>query len=75
MKKTYEEICEIIEQKIAIIEDDNTPLFDLVDAYKDGIKLVEEARMLLENATKEIEKIGKNQDDISLKSNDLEDIF
>lgn len=60
MKKTYEEICEILDEKLAIIEDENTPLFDLVDAYKDGMKLINEARNLLEKASKEIELIDKN---------------
>lgn len=57
MKKTYEEICEILDKKMAIIEDENTPLFDLVDAYKEGIKLIEEARALLDEATAEIDSV------------------
>lgn len=62
MKKTYEEICEILDEKMAIIEDENTPLFELVDAYKEGIKLISEARTLLDEATKEIENVIQNKD-------------
>ncbi|MBZ7984949.1 exodeoxyribonuclease VII small subunit [Campylobacter sp. Cr9] len=61
MKKTYEEICEILDEKLAIIEDENTPLFDLVDAYKDGMKLINEARDLLDKASKDIEEFEQNK--------------
>lgn len=58
MKKSYEEICSVLDEKMKILENDNTSLTDLVDAYKDGIKLINEARILLDNATKEIEEIS-----------------
>lgn len=61
MKKTYEEICEILDEKLVIIEDENTPLFDLVDAYKDGMKLINEARDLLDKASKDIEEFEQNK--------------
>lgn len=61
MKKTYEEICEILDEKLAIIENEQTPLFDLVDAYKDGMKLINEARDLLEKASKDIEEFEQNK--------------
>lgn len=58
MKKSYEEICSVLDEKMKILENDNTSLTDLVDAYKDGIKLINEARILLDNASKEIEEIS-----------------
>lgn len=66
MKKTYEEICKILDEKLAIIEDENTPLFDLVDAYKDGMKLINEARDLLDKASKDIEEFEQTKQNNSL---------
>ena len=53
---------ERIEKLLESLNDENLTLSDSVKLYKDGLKLVNEARAMLENAKLEIAQIGEESE-------------
>ena len=51
-----------IEKLLESLNDENLTLSDSVKLYKDGLKLVNEARAMLENAKLEIAQIGEESE-------------
>ena len=62
MSENFESKIEKIEKLLEILNDENLTLSDSVKLYKDGLKLVNEARAMLENAKLEIAQIGEESE-------------
>ena len=62
MSENFETKIEKIEKLLEGLNDENLTLSDSVKLYKDGLKLVNEARAMLENAKLEIAQIGEESE-------------
>ncbi|WP_096024946.1 exodeoxyribonuclease VII small subunit [Campylobacter lanienae] len=62
MSENFESKIEKIEKLLDSLNDENLTLSDSVKLYKDGLKLVNEARAMLENAKLEIAQIGEESE-------------
>ena len=62
MSENFESKIEKIEKLLEGLNDENLTLSDSVKLYKDGLKLVKEARAMLENAKLEIAQIGEESE-------------
>lgn len=62
MSENFESKIEKIEKLLEGLNDENLTLSDSVKLYKDGLKLVNEARAMLENAKLEIAQIGEESE-------------
>lgn len=57
---SYEELCNLLDERMKIVENPKTPLFDLVQAYKESLELINSAKAKLETAKEQIVNIEKN---------------
>ena len=62
MSESFENKIDKIEKLLESLNDENLTLSDSVKLYKDGLKLVNEARAMLENAKLEIAQIGEESE-------------
>ena len=62
MSEKFESKIEKNEKLLEGVNDENLTLSDSVKLYKDGLKLVNEARAMLENAKLEIAQIGEESE-------------
>ena len=62
MSENFESKIAKIEKLLEGLNDENLTLSDSVKLYKDGLKLVNEARAMLENAKLEIAQIGEESE-------------
>lgn len=62
MSESFESKVDKIEKLLESLNDENLTLSDSVKIYKDGLKLVNEARAMLENAKLEITQIGEDSE-------------
>ena len=62
MSENFESKIEKIEKLLEGLNDENLTLSDSVKLYKDGLKLVNEVRAMLENAKLEIAQIGEESE-------------
>ena len=62
MSENFESKIEKIEKLLESLNDENLSISDSVTLYKDGLKLVNEARAMLENAKLEIAQIGEESE-------------
>ena len=62
MSENFESKIEKIEKLLERLNVENLTLSDSVKLYKDGLKLVNEARAMLENAKLEIAQIGEESE-------------
>ncbi|MBZ7987601.1 exodeoxyribonuclease VII small subunit [Campylobacter canadensis] len=60
---SYEELCSLLDEKMKIVENPKTPLFDLVQAYKESLELINSAKTKLEFAKEQIMSIEKDSID------------
>lgn len=60
---SYEELCSLLDEKMKIVENPKTPLFDLVQAYKESLELINSAKTKLEFAKEQIMSIEKDSVD------------
>jgi exodeoxyribonuclease VII small subunit len=62
MSESFENKIDKIEKLLESLNNENLALSDSIKLYKDGLKLVSEARDMLENAKLEITQIGEDSE-------------
>ena len=61
-KKTFEEKLERLEEIVAILDDSETTLEDMLKVYEEGINLTNELRDFLEKAELKIKELKKEEE-------------
>ncbi len=61
-KKTFEEKLERLEKIVAILDDSETTLEDMLKVYEEGINLTNELRDFLEKAELKIKELKKEEE-------------
>jgi exodeoxyribonuclease VII small subunit len=61
-KKTFEEKLERLEEIVAILDDSETTLEDMLKVYEEGINLTNELRDFLEKAELKIKELEKEEE-------------
>jgi len=60
-KKTFEEKLERLEEIVAILDNSDTSLEEMLKVYEEGISLAGELRDFLEKAEMKIKELKKNE--------------
>ncbi len=58
MEQTFEQKLELVGEILKSLEDENISLQKSVELYKDGARLIREAKNMLEAAKLDVEQVG-----------------